>query len=281
VDVGSDVLRALHDHARQHRRERRAALHPALSAREHLLARVDRQRVHAHFRGHARHGRATRRSVRTPAHVPVRRDRLRGLELPDRPGPERHVADRLSRHAGRRLGVHDAGDPFDHHQHVRGSRARPRDRHVGGGLGDGARHRPRRRGAPGPGSELAVDLLPQRPRRDPRHRRNPARRAGVARRDRRPRGRRAWRRRAHDRARRARAGPDPEQRMGLGLRARARAVRARARRALRLRRDRAQPQGADGRLRCLSLALVLRRQPSRVHRLVRDVRDVLLPRPPP
>src|SRR5436309_1602808 len=60
VAARRDVLRAVHDHARQHRRERRAALDPARPARDHLRARVDRQRVHAHFRRAARHRRAAR-----------------------------------------------------------------------------------------------------------------------------------------------------------------------------------------------------------------------------
>ena len=48
VDARRDVLRAVHDHARQHGRERRAAVDPARPARVALEPRVDRQRVHAH-----------------------------------------------------------------------------------------------------------------------------------------------------------------------------------------------------------------------------------------
>ena len=47
VDARGDVLRPLHDHARQHGRERRAAVHPARPRRLALRARVDGQRLHA------------------------------------------------------------------------------------------------------------------------------------------------------------------------------------------------------------------------------------------
>src|SRR5213076_3260742 len=67
VDAGRHVLRAVHDHARQHGRERRAAIDPARPARQHLLAGVDCERLHAVVRGAPGDGWAPWRPVRAPA----------------------------------------------------------------------------------------------------------------------------------------------------------------------------------------------------------------------
>src|ERR1700759_3215338 len=67
--------------------------------------------------------------------------------------------------------------------------------------------------------------------------------------------------------------------MGLGLDPRADPVRGRARRAVDVRLGRDAPPLPDGRLRLLPLTLVPRREPRRLRRLLRDARDVLLPRP--
>ena len=77
VDARRDVLRAVHDHARQHGRERRAAVDPAGPRRVDRRPRVDGQRVHADVRRAARHRRAARRHLRPPHGVPLRRRDLR------------------------------------------------------------------------------------------------------------------------------------------------------------------------------------------------------------
>ena len=87
-------------------------------------------------------------------------------------------------------------------------------------------------------------------------------------------------RRAHDlgRARRARARARRGQRVGLGLAAIIGlfAVSIAARRRVRVRRG-AQPR-ADGRLPLLPVEVLPGLEPRRLHRVVRDARDVLLPR---
>ena len=77
VDARRDVLRAVHGDARQHRRERRAAVHPARPRRVDRRPRVDGERVHAVVRRAARHRRAPRRHLRPPDGVPHRRRRVR------------------------------------------------------------------------------------------------------------------------------------------------------------------------------------------------------------
>ena len=53
--------------------------------------------------------------------------------------PNDALAGREPRGPGHRRGVHDAGDPVDHHQRLPRARARQGDRHVGRRLGAGAR----------------------------------------------------------------------------------------------------------------------------------------------
>ena len=162
VDPRRDVLRAVHDHARQHGRERRAAGDPEGPALVDQRPGMDRQRLHAELRRPARHRRAAGRHLRPPPDVPLRRHRLRPLERLHRALPERGLAGRRARGAGRRRRVHDAGDPLDHHQRLPGARARQGDRDLGRRQRPGARHRPRGRRLPGRERLLAVDLLPQR-----------------------------------------------------------------------------------------------------------------------
>ena len=88
VDARRDVLRAVHDHARQHGRERRAAVDPARPARIAVGARVDGERLHADVRGAARHRRPARRHLRPPQDVHVRRGRVRHFQPGDRLRPE-------------------------------------------------------------------------------------------------------------------------------------------------------------------------------------------------
>ena len=185
VDARRDVLRAVHDHARQHGRERRAAVYPARPARLAGGARVDRQRVHADVRGAARHRRAPRRHLRAPADVPVRRGRVRPVQPRDRVRTQRHHPRRLPRRPGRRCRVHDARHAVDHHPGVPGRAARNRDRDLGRGQRAGARDRPCDRWLPHRVRELASDLLHQPADRRRRDRRDAVRRPRVARRNRR------------------------------------------------------------------------------------------------
>ncbi len=102
--------------------------------------------------------------------------------------------------------------------------------------------------------------------------------ARVARRDARAQHRLERHRRAVGRPDRARARADRGQLLGLGLRPRHRPA-GRGRRRLRgLRPDRAARARADGRVLAVPLEDVPRRERRRLHRLVRDARDVLLPR---
>ncbi len=233
VDARRDVLRAVHDHARQHGRERRAALDPARPRRLDLRPRVDDQRLHALLRGAAGDGRAARRHLRPPPHVPLRRRHLRALLGDRRPRcpPDRPRAE--PRRAGRRRGADDAGDALDHHRRLPGPRARQGDGDLGGGLGAGAGRRPGAGRLPHRARHLAGDLLPQHPGGGRRRPRLAVRGARVARHDGRPRGRL---RRGGDADRRP-DGADPRpgrgQQLGLGI--------DRDRRAADRRRGRAWP----------------------------------------
>ena len=121
VDARRDVLRAVHDHARQHRRERRAAVDPARPRTPRISEpRVDDQRLHALLRRPARDRRPARRHLRPPADVPDRRDHLRALLGDRRPRPGPDDADRQPRRPGRRRRADDARDALDHHQRLPG-----------------------------------------------------------------------------------------------------------------------------------------------------------------
>ena len=282
VDPRRDVLRAVHDHARQHGRERRAAVDPA-------GPRTRRSRglewtVNAYtltLRRAARHRRAPRRHLRPPAHVPLRRRRLRRSRAPSsasrraRRGwspvaPSRASAPRFMMPATLSI-ITNAFPP---------ARARQGDRHLGRRQRPGAGHRPGGRRLPGRERLLAVDLLPQRAgrRRWPSSSRCP------------PRASRATRRSPPT----STSPASPPITVGLSALVLAlvegnswgwgspRIVALLAivgRRAGRLRARRAARRRADGRLPFLPLALVRRREPRRLHRELRDARDVLLPRP--
>ena len=183
-----------------------------------VLARVDRQRLHALLRRAARHRRAPRRPVRPPqiflAGVVVFAGSSAAIGFS--PSDTWLVAWRAVQGVG--CGADDARDAVDHHQRLPAAGARQGDRHVGRRLGDGARDRPRRRRLPRRERQLAVDLLPQPPRRRRRRRDHAVRRARVARRDRRADGRRPRRRDADDRPRRARARRSSRATAGAGAR---------------------------------------------------------------
>ena len=84
VDAGGDVLRAVHGDARQHRRQRRAAVDPAQLRRLAVVAGVDDQRLLAVVRRAAGHRRPARRHLRPPQGLPDRRRRVRGRLGDDR-----------------------------------------------------------------------------------------------------------------------------------------------------------------------------------------------------
>ena len=102
VDARSDVLRAVHDHARQHGRQRRPAVDPGRPRLEPLEPRVDDQRLHAQLRRPAGHRRAPRRHLRAPPRVPRRRDHLRPLLGHRRAGHGHRDARREPRRPGGR-----------------------------------------------------------------------------------------------------------------------------------------------------------------------------------
>ena len=72
VDARRDVLRAVHADARQHRRERRAAVDSEGPRRQPVEPRVGGQRLHAQLRRPAGHRWAPRRHLRSPQGVPGR-----------------------------------------------------------------------------------------------------------------------------------------------------------------------------------------------------------------
>ena len=86
---------------------------------------------------------------------------------------------------GCRRGADDARDALDHHQRLPRRGARQGDRHLGRRLGARTRDRARPRRIPGRERQLAVDLLPQPPRRRRGGLRDALRRPRVARRNRR------------------------------------------------------------------------------------------------
>ena len=211
------MLRAVHDHARQHGRERRPALDPEGPGRLDLRPGVDDQRLHALLRGAAGDRRPARRHLRPPADVPRRRRHLRPLLGDRRPRPERDRAGPQPRGPGRRRGADDAGDALDHHRRLPRPRARQGDGHLGRRLGPGAGGRPGARRLPHRARQLAGDLLHQHPGRDRRRHRDPVRGARVARHLGRARRRLRRRRGADRRPDGARPRPGRGQRLGLGL----------------------------------------------------------------
>ncbi len=211
------MLRAVHDHARQHGRQRRPAVDPERLERLDLRPRVDDQRLHALLRSAAGDWGAARRHLRPPPYVPLRRCHLHPLlgdgglrRQLDRPGGQ-------PRRPGRRRGADDAGDALDHHRRLPGQRARQGDGNVGGRLRPGAGRRAGPGRLPHRARQLAGDLLPQHPGRDRRGNRRPVRGPRVARHHGRPRGRLRRRRRPDRRVDGADPRPGRGQRLGLGL----------------------------------------------------------------
>ena len=184
VDAGVGLVRALHDHARQHGRERRAAVDPARPRRRPLGARVDRHRLRADVRVADADRRQARRRLRTPADLRHRDRRLHARVARVRPRELVRDADRRSRPPGRRRRADEPGDALDHRGDVPAARSGARRSGSGPGrLGARARDRPARRRSLTEHLELELDLLRQRPDRHPRDRRELPLHRRVARRD--------------------------------------------------------------------------------------------------
>ena len=164
------VGRAVHDHARQHRRERGAAVDAAVASHVAVGARVGGGRLRVDVRRVHAHGRQARRLRRSPADLHGRPRRLHRGESRVRSRPERRLPDRSARRAGPGRCADEPGDALDHHGHVPAARARQGDRHLGGRVRDGACDRPARRRTAHRARQLELDLLHQRAGRDRRPR---------------------------------------------------------------------------------------------------------------
>ena len=162
VDPRRGVARALHDHARQHGRERRASVDRARPRPLALRARVGRHGLRAHLRGVHAHRRQARRPAGPPARVRGRPRRLHRRVARLRPGRKRRHADRREGRAGHRRGDDEPGDALDHHRHLSCAAARHGDRDLGRCLGARARDRAARRRPALRARELELDLLRQR-----------------------------------------------------------------------------------------------------------------------
>ena len=181
VDTRGGCVRAFHDHARQHDRERRAADDRARPSNRDLGARVGRERLRAHLRSHHADGRKARRHARPPQDLHRRPRHLHTLLAGLRACVGPRDADRSSHRPGSRRRVHEPGDALDHHGHVPAAAARDGDRHLGRHRRHGARDRPAARRRHHPEDRLELDLLRERPGRNPRDRRRPACDSRVAR----------------------------------------------------------------------------------------------------
>jgi hypothetical protein len=171
VDARSRRAGAVHDHARQHRRQRRAALDPARSRRQALGARVDRLGLRPYVRGAVAHRWQARRPPRTAPDLRCRPRRLLRLVPCLRARAQRRLPRRGTRRPGRGRRAHEPGHALDHLGRIPASPTRHGDRHLGRRLGDGARDRPARRRAADRARRVELDLLHQRPDRgggDPR-----------------------------------------------------------------------------------------------------------------
>ena len=166
MDVRRHRARAVHDRARQPRRHHGPAGDQGRPRRVAGAARVDRQRVHPRLRRPPPHRRRARRPLRAKACLPHGADHLHGrvggsrarsLRRPHRgrsgdPGNRRR--DRHAAHADAPVRGRAAGAPW--------AGARRLGRH----LGPRDRDRPAGGRRDHPGSQLALDLLAQRPDRD-------------------------------------------------------------------------------------------------------------------
>ena len=238
VDTRRRLVRPLHDHARQHRRERRAAGDSGRPRRRPLTAAVDRHRLRAQLRGADADRRQARRRVRPQADLRRRHRRLHRRVALVRARRLERDADRRARRSGCRRCADEPGDALDHRRDLPAEGAGDGDRDLGRRLGARARDRPARRRPADRAVELALDLLRQRSGGRDRDRRQLPVHHRVERRDApEPRPARArdvgtWPVRAHLRS-------DRGERVRLDVGADCRLVRRCGRRAHVVRRDRA------------------------------------------
>ena len=172
VDARRRLVRPLHDHARQHGRERRAAVDPGARSTSRSRSSSGSSRA-----TRSRSARSCSPAGSSPTCFGRRLIFVVGLAIftlsslgcglagsADRP-------DRRARRAGGRRGADEPGDALDHHGHVPAAPARHRDRDLGRRVGARARDRPARRRTDRRADQLELDLLHQRPgrsARDPR-----------------------------------------------------------------------------------------------------------------
>ncbi len=180
--VAGRLVRAVHDHARQHGGERRAAVDPEVARRRSVRARVGRRLLRADVRDLHAHGRQARGLLRPAPALHHRAGDLHARVAGLRARAECQLPHRRTRRAGPRRGGHEPGDARDHHRDVPASSAWDGHRHLGRRLGDGSGHRPAARRADHRPHRLELDLLRQRSggrarddrralgdRREPRH----------------------------------------------------------------------------------------------------------------
>ena len=231
MDARRDVLRAVHDHARQHGRERRAAVDPAAtSAPASRASSGPSTPTRSASRVLLVDRRAARRHLRPPADVPDRRRRSSPLSSATAglaPGHRRCWSSAASSRASAAALMMPATlsivtNAFEPHERGKAIGTWAGVSALALAIGPVAR-RPAHRAR-----LLARDLLPQHPGRGRRRRRDPLRGPRVARRDGRPRGRLPRRRHADRRPHGAGPRPDRGQRVGLGLGRRSSACSARS-----------------------------------------------------
>ena len=170
VDARRRLLRAVHDHARQHGRERRAAVDPARPRRRPRRSSSGSSTGYAlTFAALMLTGGKLADLLRPPAASSSSASAIFTLaSLACGLAHERRVPDRRTHRPGRRRGAHEPRDALDHHRDVPAAPARDGDRHLGGRLGARARDRPARRRPAHRARRLELDLLRQRPGRHPR-----------------------------------------------------------------------------------------------------------------
>ena len=276
VDAGGGRVRPLHDHAGQHRRERRAALDPALAAPQGFGARMGRRRLRADLRRVHAHRRQARRPLRAAADVRRRPGDLHPLVARLRPRGQRDRADRGARRPGPRRCADEPGDAVDHHRHLPAAAAWDRDRHLGRRLGARARDRPARRRPDHPAHQLELDLLHQRADRRDRNRRGVRVHRRVARHLGRAAARRRRPRHLGPRPVRAHLRADRGEQLRLDVAADPGRVRGGGRRARRVRAARGAPAAADARPVALPESHLRRGEHGDAARRARDVRRLLL-----
>ena len=172
VDARGGLVRAVHDHARQHDRERRAADDPG-------RPRPDRRRSSSgSSAGYALTFGALMLTGGKLADLFGRRRifvvglvDLHGVVARLRARGHRGHADRRARRPGRRRRPDEPRDPLDHRRHLPAAPARHGDRHLGRRLRARPRDRPARRRADHRAGQLELDLLHQRAGRRARDRR--------------------------------------------------------------------------------------------------------------